>query len=83
MINRVVSDAELPAAAGELAAGLAQGATLALGEAKRLIQQGFTETLESQMERETRGIANMARTEDAGEGIAAFIAKRKPDFKGR
>ena len=83
LINRVVPDAELAAAAGELATCLAQGATLALGEAKRLIQQGFTETLESQMERETRAIADMARTEDAHEGIAAFIAKRKPDFKGR
>ena len=56
---------------------------MALGKAKRLIQQGFTETLESQMERETRAIADMARTEDAREGIAAFIAKRKADFKGR
>jgi 2-(1,2-epoxy-1,2-dihydrophenyl)acetyl-CoA isomerase len=83
LINRVVPDAELAAAAGELAISLAEGATLALGEAKRLIQQGFTETLESQMERETRAIADMARTEDAREGIAAFIAKRKPDFKGR
>ena len=83
MINRVVPDAELATTAGELAAGLAKGATLALGEAKRLIQQGFTETLESQMERETRAIANIARTEDAREGIAAFLAKRKPDFKGR
>jgi len=83
LINRVVPDAELAAAAGELAISLAKGATLALGEAKRLIQQGFTETLESQMERETRAIADMARTEDAREGIAAFIAKRKPYFKGR
>ena len=83
LINRVVPDAELAAAAGELAASLAEGATMALGEAKRLIQQGFTESLESQMERETRGIADLARTEDAREGMAAFIAKRKPDFKGR
>ena len=39
-------------------------------------------TLESQMERETRVIAEMAGTKDAREGIAAFVAKRKAAFRG-
>jgi len=34
------------------------------------------------MEIEAQAIADMARTRDAREGISAFIAKRKPDFRG-
>jgi 2-(1,2-epoxy-1,2-dihydrophenyl)acetyl-CoA isomerase len=34
------------------------------------------------MELEAQAIADAARTRDAREGIAAFIAKRKPDFRG-
>jgi hypothetical protein len=34
------------------------------------------------MELETRAIADIARTRDSREGIAAFIAKRAPDFRG-
>jgi len=47
-----------------------------------LILSGATESLESQMEKETRSIAAMADSADGREGIAAFIAKRTPDFCG-
>ena len=67
----------------DLAAQLAQGATLALGAAKRLLHDGWTGTLETQMELETRAIADAGRTYDARDGIAAFIEKRDPIFEGR
>ena len=35
------------------------------------------------MELEARLIASMMRTDDGKEGIAAFLAKRKPEFTGR
>lgn len=34
------------------------------------------------MQMETEGIASMAASNDGKEGIAAFLAKRKPAFKG-
>ena len=81
--NRVVPDSELANEAHTLAAQLAAGPTLAFGAGKRLMHAGWTETLESQIEQELRSIAVMARTEDAREAIAAFTAKRTPQFKGR
>lgn len=83
LVNRVVPDAELSARAGELARDLANGPTRAFGGVKKLAQNTFSDTLESQMELETRLIADMARTEDGREGIEAFAQKRKPTFSGR
>jgi 2-(1,2-epoxy-1,2-dihydrophenyl)acetyl-CoA isomerase len=80
MITKVVADAQLQAEANAMAAQLAAGATGALGMAKRLMHHSFSESLETQMELEAQGIAEMARTAHAREGIAAFIAKRPPDF---
>jgi 2-(1,2-epoxy-1,2-dihydrophenyl)acetyl-CoA isomerase len=66
-----------------LAAQLAAGATKALGASKRLLHTGWTETLETQMEHETQTIAEMARTTDGREGIAAFLEKRSAKFTGQ
>jgi 2-(1,2-epoxy-1,2-dihydrophenyl)acetyl-CoA isomerase len=82
LVNRVVADDLVLSAALEMANRLALGPTLAFGETKRLILAGATESLESQMERESRAIAAMSRTADGTEGLAAFIAKRKPRFQG-
>lgn len=83
LVNQVVADDQVLPAALEIAARLAKGPTLALGEAKRLILAGATESLESQMERESRGIAAMAGNADGREGIAAFLDKRLPKFTGQ
>jgi 2-(1,2-epoxy-1,2-dihydrophenyl)acetyl-CoA isomerase len=83
LINQVVADdLVLPTALG-IAQQLAKGPTRALGVAKRLILSGATESLESQMERESRGIAAMVGSADGQEGIAAFLGKRLPEFSGK
>lgn len=81
IINRVVPDAQLQAEADALAKQLAAGATQALGAAKRLLHHSSSESLETQMELEAQAISDMARTAHAREGIAAFIARRPPDFR--
>jgi 2-(1,2-epoxy-1,2-dihydrophenyl)acetyl-CoA isomerase len=83
IVTRVVPEARLLDEARALAAELAAGPTQALGATKRLLHAGWNDTLETQMELETRVIADIARTHDAHEGIAAFVAKRPPRFTGR
>ena len=82
LVNQVVPAEELMPAAEKLAGQLASGPTGSYALVKRLLLNSANESLESQMEHETRGIADSARTEDGREGIAAFLAKRRPEFSG-
>ncbi len=82
IVTRLVPEAELAGEAAALARTLAAGPTAAYGSTKRLLHAGWTGTLETQMELETRAIADIARTRDAQEGIAAFVGKRAPQFRG-
>ncbi len=82
LINRVVPDADLAKEVDALAAQLAAGPTAAFGVTKRLLLDGAAESLETQLERESRGIAAMLGHRDGQEGVKAFLAKRKPSFGG-
>jgi len=83
VVSRVVPDAELGEAVRRQAAELAEGPTLALGRGKRLFHASTTESLETQMERESQAIARSGHTEDFAEGVRAFAEKRPPVFRGR
>lgn len=63
-------------------ARLAEGPTRAFGAAKRLVASSPDSSLETQMEHERRAIAECGGTADFKEGVAAFVEKRLPDFKG-
>jgi 2-(1,2-epoxy-1,2-dihydrophenyl)acetyl-CoA isomerase len=82
IVTRVVADTDLRAEAEALARQLAAGPTGAFGAAKRLLHQGWAESLETQMAQESEVIAAMAGSRDAWEGIAAFLEKRRPAFEG-
>jgi 2-(1,2-epoxy-1,2-dihydrophenyl)acetyl-CoA isomerase len=81
IVNRVVPDAELAAAAGGLAREMADGATTAFGAAKRLLRDSFTDSLETHMQAEARTIADRSRNPEAREGISAFLEKRPPRYR--
>ena len=84
LITEVVADDALMERARACADQLAHGPTKAHGEIKRLFADSLSNTLETQMEFETRAIAGLAaNTEDAKEGVAAFVEKKKYTFKGR
>jgi 2-(1,2-epoxy-1,2-dihydrophenyl)acetyl-CoA isomerase len=82
LVNRVVPAGDLMTEVTKLATQLAKGPTLAYDGVKKLVMMSDNDTLESQMERETRSIAQMSRTKDAREGFKAFVEKRKPNFVG-
>ena len=81
LISRVVDDAELLESAQTTAAELARGATGALGQTRRLLLSSFGSTLETQMEEESRSIADAMRSAHGQEGVKAFVGKRKPEFR--
>jgi 2-(1,2-epoxy-1,2-dihydrophenyl)acetyl-CoA isomerase len=82
LINRIVPAAELEAEVGKLADQLANGATEAMGAVKKLLLMSTNDTLETQMERETRYIAALGGSADGQAGIQAFVGKSKPTFTG-
>jgi 2-(1,2-epoxy-1,2-dihydrophenyl)acetyl-CoA isomerase len=81
MITRVVADEELAAEAEAIVTKLADGATQALGRTRNLLADGFSASLEAQLEQEARNIAAAGRGAESKEGVAAFLAKRKPNFR--
>ncbi len=83
LVTRVVADEDLAAEAGRMAQDLARGPTRAYGAVKRLLLDSYGNSLETQMELESRAIAAAAATADGRAGIAAFLARRQPRFSGR
>ncbi len=82
LVNRVVPGKDLQGEARKLAAQLAEGPTLAYAGIKKLMHMASIDSLESQMERETRGIVEAGTSADGREGARAFVDKRAPRFKG-
>jgi 2-(1,2-epoxy-1,2-dihydrophenyl)acetyl-CoA isomerase len=83
LITRIVPGNELLSQARIIAVQLAAGPTRAYAGTKRLFHSGWAETLETQMEQESREIARSARTADAHEGITALLEKRPPKYRGK
>ena len=83
LVNWVVPRAELHAEALRIATDLANGPTLALGLAKRLIRNAWDASWDEQSHREAEAMAVAATTADHREGVAAFVEKRAPKFTGR
>ena len=82
LVNRVVPDDELDAAALAYARELANGPTFALGAAKKLFKQMYQPTLEAYLDAEAWAQGLTLMTEDHKEGVKAFFEKRKPEFRG-
>lgn len=83
LIDRVVADDALQAQAEAMAAQMAAGPTAAYGAVKNLLRKSFEQGLETQMEDESQCISKAIVSDDFAEGAAAFMEKRKPEFKGR
>ena len=83
LVSRVVEADALETEAWTLAKRLAEGPTLAYGEAKNLLLSTFEADLEGQLEAEARAMARVTRTDDAFNALRAVLAKQKPTFEAR
>lgn len=67
----------------QLAAAIAAKSPLAVRLAKEAMLKAFELPLEGGLSIERKSFALLAASEDRREGIAAFLEKRKPTFKGK
>ena len=83
LVHRAVPSTELDAVAEQLALGLAAGPTVALGLTKWLLYAGAAAPLEAHLRDEAFAMELSSRSDDFREGLAAFVEKREPRFRGR
>ncbi len=81
--DKVLAGEDVLAVALEDAAGWATKATLAIAEAKKALAAGRGVPLDEALTIEQEGFQATFATEDAVEGVNAFVEKRDADFKGR
>ena len=82
LVTRAVSDEELPSVAKDTAQRLAAGPTRAIGRCRSLLLGSSTHDFAAQLAFESESIAASAGAPEGREGIAAFLAKRPPNFTG-
>lgn len=83
MIYKVFDEDSFEKEVQNLALKLAKMPTKALGLIKKSLNQSLSNNLESQLALESKYQIEAAGTDDYAEGVAAFIQKRNPNFKGR
>ncbi len=85
LVDRVVPAEEVMSTAIEWAASFAGGASVAMGLAKRAIDEGLNGSLSSGLDVETEAFIEVFATEDAAIGIASFLehGPGKATFRGR
>jgi enoyl-CoA hydratase len=83
LVNHVYPKATFADDVHQYAKALAQGPSRAVSLIKRSVIEGIEEPLLSGLALERELQNQLFVTEDAKEGISAFIEKRKPNFKGR
>jgi 2-(1,2-epoxy-1,2-dihydrophenyl)acetyl-CoA isomerase len=82
MIYKAVPLEDFESTISALSQKLANMPTKALGMIKDLFNASMTNSLEEQLAMESEYQIEAAQTEDYAEGVAAFIEKRQPNFKG-
>ena len=82
LVSEVVPADELAERAQEVARLFAAMPTRAVSETKRLLDTAETATFAEQLELEAQAQADLTKTHDFREGVAAFLEKREPQFTG-
>jgi enoyl-CoA hydratase len=83
LVSQVVAREETLPAALTLANEVAQMPPLAVRAAKESVNRAYELSLEAGLEFERRNFFMLFASDDQKEGMAAFVEKRKPTWKGR
>jgi enoyl-CoA hydratase/carnithine racemase len=83
LVNHVVPADQLQPKTMEIASRMADKSPVALRMAKEAVKLASRSNLDEGLRREVDLFALCFSTEDKNEGVAAFLEKRKPAFKGR
>jgi enoyl-CoA hydratase/carnithine racemase len=83
LVTRVVPPADLRQEALVLAGLLAERPPLAVAAIKRAVHRGLDGPLEDGLRREREEFDRVLGSEDAREGLSAFLEKRPPTWRGR
>lgn len=83
LINRVLPEGDFRAQVADYAERLAKNAPLALAAIKESMHLALSNSLDAVLTHEMDVQRRLGRTEDVKEGIAAFLEKREPVYKGR
>jgi enoyl-CoA hydratase/carnithine racemase len=82
LVNRVVPDADFQDHVASFAEKMAKNAPLALAAIKDAVHQALGASLDAVLAGELATVKRLVRTEDVREGIASFLEKREPVFRG-
>ncbi len=82
LVNRVVTPQQLMAEARRLAQRIARQGPVAVGRAKAAINQALQSGLDAGLAFELEAVTLTFGTDDQKEGMAAFLERRRPEFKG-
>jgi len=83
LVNRVAPDDQIMQEAEKIANKIANKTTVQTDLIKKLVNKGMDIDLKRACELEISYFSSSFSTEDQKEGMAAFLEKRKPNFKGK